>query len=57
MGFCVIGPDCELTDLELLEKAGQAKKFAKQQGKNAVATYVGQMFTQDDLRVVEITSG
>jgi hypothetical protein len=53
-GFCIVSPECELTDLQLVEKAGRAKKLAKQQpGKNAAATYKGQSFGEADLVVLQ----
>jgi diguanylate cyclase (GGDEF)-like protein len=52
IGFCTAGPDCPLTDRELRDRANQAKKFAKEQGKNCLATYEGPRFVADELRLV-----
>ena len=37
---------------ELRDRANQAKKFAKEQGKNRIATYDGQRMAPDELGVV-----
>jgi len=52
IGVCCAGPDCPLTDRELRDRANQAKKFAKDHGKNCIATYEGQRLMPDELRVV-----
>lgn len=52
IGLCIAGPDCPLTDRELRDRANQAKKFAKEHGKNCLATYEGPRFTPESLRVV-----
>ena len=52
IGVCTVEPDCPLTDRELRERANQAKKFAKDQGKNCIATYDGPRFVPQELRVV-----
>jgi diguanylate cyclase (GGDEF)-like protein len=52
IGVCLAGPDCPLTDRELRDRANQAKKFAKEHGKNCIATYEGPRFFQEELRVV-----
>ncbi len=41
IGACLAGPDCPLTDRELRDRANDAKKFAKENGKNCIATYEG----------------
>ena len=51
-GLCVVEPDCPLTDRELRDRAGQAKQFAKEHGKNCIATFKGPRFTTDELIVV-----
>lgn len=52
IGVCLAEPDCPLTDRELRDRANQAKKFAKEHGKNCLATYEGLRFVSDELRVV-----
>jgi diguanylate cyclase (GGDEF)-like protein len=52
IGVCVAGPDCPLTDRELRDRANQAKKFAKDCGKNCISTYQGPRLVPDELRVV-----
>jgi diguanylate cyclase (GGDEF)-like protein len=49
MGLCIMGPECPLTDRELLQKASWAKKYAKKNGKNAVAGYATDLFRDEDL--------
>lgn len=57
IGVCIAGPDCPLTDRELRNRANQAKKFAKEHGKNCLATYEGTRFTQEELRVIRPDKG
>ena len=52
VGACFAGPDCPLTDRELRDRANQAKKFAKDHGKNCIATYAGPRLIAAELRVV-----
>ncbi len=52
IGICLAEPDCPLTDRELLERANQAKKFAKDNGKNCIATFEGPLLVPGELRVV-----
>jgi GGDEF domain-containing protein len=52
IGVCMAGPDCPLTDRELRDRANLAKKFAKDHGKNCLATYEGARFVPEELRVV-----
>lgn len=52
IGVCIAGPDCLLTDRELRDRANQAKKFAKEHGKNCLAIYEGPRFVPEELRVV-----
>jgi hypothetical protein len=44
--------DCSLTDRELRDRASLAKKFAKDQGRNCIATYKGPRLIQQELEVV-----
>jgi diguanylate cyclase (GGDEF)-like protein len=57
IGVCIAGPDCPLTDRELRDRANQAKKFAKDHGKNCIATYEGLRFVPKELRVVRPENG
>ena len=52
IGVCIAEPDCPLTDRELRDRANQAKKFAKEHGKNCIATFEGSRFIAEELRVV-----
>jgi diguanylate cyclase (GGDEF)-like protein len=51
IGICVAEPDCPLTDRELRDRANQAKKFAKDHGKDCIGTYQGPRLTADELRI------
>jgi len=44
VGLCVADADCFLTNPELLERATKAKNFAKDKGKNCLATFKEQSF-------------
>jgi diguanylate cyclase (GGDEF)-like protein len=55
IGLCVAHPYCPLTDRELLSRANKAKEFAKEHGKNCLATYEGVHFAEENLRVVTPT--
>ncbi len=52
IGLCIVDPDCPFTDRELRDRASHAKKFAKEKGKNRIATYAGPRFTDAELRIV-----
>ena len=39
VGVCSVTSDCFLTDREILQRANQAKDFAKSNGKNCIANY------------------
>jgi len=52
MGLCVVESDCPLTDRELRDRASQAKQFAKNQGRNCIASYEGHRFVAEELKVV-----
>ena len=52
IGLCVADADCPLTDRELLDRANRAKQFAKQSGKNCIATYGGPRFIDRELKIV-----
>jgi diguanylate cyclase (GGDEF)-like protein len=52
IGVCIAEPDCPLTDGELRDRANEAKKFAKANGKNCIGTYNGTRFIAQELHVV-----
>jgi diguanylate cyclase (GGDEF)-like protein len=52
IGFCVVDRDCYLTDREIEERTNRAMNFAKEQGKNCLATYRQMKFKDDRLQVV-----
>ncbi len=53
IGLCIVDSDCPLTDRELLDRANRAKQFAKQSGKNRIATYRGLRFVDQELEIVK----
>jgi GGDEF domain-containing protein len=55
VGLCFVGPDCPLTDRELRDRASRAKQFAKDKGRNCIATYDGPRFSAEELRIVRPT--
>lgn len=57
IGLCVVGPECPLTDRELRERANRAKKFAKEGGKNCIATYREDRFVDEELAIVAKPAG
>lgn len=52
-GLCLAGADSFLTNAEQLERATRAKNFAKENGKNCLATFSGSAFHDDDLYIVK----
>jgi diguanylate cyclase (GGDEF)-like protein len=50
-GLCPVGPDCVLTDREVLERANRAKNHAKGHGKDRVAWYRGELYRDDQLEL------
>lgn len=52
-GICPVGPDCILTDREVLERANRAKNHAKAHGKDRVAWFVGELYRDDQLELGE----
>ena len=52
VGLVTAGPACFLTDREIQERANRAKDFAKESGKNCIATYRGDGYRPEDLHVV-----
>jgi diguanylate cyclase (GGDEF)-like protein len=61
IGFIYVNSDCYLTEREVVEKANEAKKFAKgegetaEQGKNRIATFVGTDFDANELQILNPT--
>jgi diguanylate cyclase (GGDEF)-like protein len=53
IGLCIADSSCPLTDRELLGRANRAKQFAKEKGKNRIATYSGPRFLGNELEVVQ----
>jgi len=51
IGLCIVDWDCPLTDRELRDRASQAKKFAKEKGRNCIATYEGPHVVDQELSV------
>lgn len=56
-GVCPVGPDCILTDREVLERANRAKNHAKGRGKDRVAWYRGEIYRDELLEVGEAGAG
>src|SRR6266540_2760817 len=52
IGVCYIDPDCSLTNREAMERANDAKRFAKDQGKNCIATFRDNRFAKDALYIM-----
>lgn len=52
IGLCIVESECPLTDRELRDRASQAKKVAKDSGRNCIAAYEGSGFSDQELRVV-----
>lgn len=46
IGFCVVRPDCHFTNQELLQFAAAAKDFAKESGRDCVATFSDPLYRQ-----------
>jgi hypothetical protein len=51
IGFCVLGPQCFLTNPEAEHRAERAKNFAKKKGRDRLATYTTDQFREEDLFV------
>ncbi len=49
VGLCAVEPDSPFTDLALEERANRAMRFAKDAGKNCVATFKGTLLLDEDL--------
>jgi len=52
IGYCEVMPDCSLTEREVLDRAALAKRFAKRQGRNRVATFKSNRLEERDLVIV-----
>lgn len=52
IGLCHIDDDCFLADVEIQAKANDAKKFAKEQGKNRIAKFKDSSFRAGDFCIV-----
>jgi diguanylate cyclase (GGDEF)-like protein len=52
IGLCLITSDCFLSDQEVIERANRAVRHAKEQGKNSIATYEGELYRDQDLRML-----
>jgi diguanylate cyclase (GGDEF)-like protein len=50
IGVCSADPDCHLINREMQERANRAKEHAKKNGKNRIAHYEGNEFTERELR-------
>jgi len=53
VGVVEVLPDCHLTGPEILDAAARAKKFAKEGGRNCVATYSDSFFEDGGLRIIK----
>lgn len=51
IGFCLVEPECYLTSREIEKKANEAKNFAKNSGKDCIATYKDENFELNSLYV------
>lgn len=54
IGIFEVSENCIQTDREVEERAASAKKFAKKNGKNCIATYKEESFADKDLYVIKI---
>lgn len=52
IGIFEVSENCIQTDHEVEERAASAKKFAKKNGKNCIATYKKESFADEDLYVI-----
>jgi diguanylate cyclase (GGDEF)-like protein len=49
IGYCLVEPDCYLTNRDIEKKANDAKNFAKNNGKDCIATYKNKEFELENL--------
>jgi diguanylate cyclase (GGDEF)-like protein len=54
IGLCTVSADSILTELQVQEKANKAKEFAKNAGKNCIATFRGELFLENDLYSIKM---
>jgi hypothetical protein len=52
IGVCLVTPDCSLTEQEVRDRANNAAAFAKDQGRNRIATYAGPNLEPGQLKIV-----
>lgn len=52
IGIFEVSENCIQTDHEVEERAASAKKFAKEKGKNCIATYKKESFADEDLQII-----
>ena len=53
VGLCIVEADCPLTDHEVRERASRAKKFAKENGRNCIATYARSRLLEEELEIAK----
>lgn len=53
IGALFVPSDCFLTEREVEDRANRAKNFAKQNGKNCIATYKGTYYNESELVIVK----
>jgi len=53
IGAVWIPHDCFLTEREIEDRANRAKNFAKKNGKNCIATYKGEYYSESELVIVK----
>jgi diguanylate cyclase (GGDEF)-like protein len=53
IGAVWIPSDCFLTEREIEDRANRAKNFAKKSGKNCIATYRGEYYSESELVIVK----
>ena len=52
IGICMVDTDSPLTDREMLARANHAKNFAKESGKNRIATFRSPRLMMNDIEIV-----
>jgi diguanylate cyclase (GGDEF)-like protein len=52
IGVCCVEDGCALTNKELKERAGRAMQYAKENGRNRLATYPTSSYRDEDLEIV-----
>ncbi len=56
IGLCTLDPDSFLTNREAEDRANGAKRYAKAQGKNRIASYRTTLFRDGDLYIADPAS-